>query len=436
MEIITEKSKIVQKPDLDITIEMQDAFLEVGRSLIFTTPQKFPLSRENAREISQQIQQEFIDGFDRKYWEMSTEPRILIGLMGDKEVFKIGETEKLLQFENSEKFSDLHSEFSPKKKIEHVLGYLWMQSHNDDTWKAQMYEGVGMTPKLAFSKDAGAALCGMNCFGYNIFIGSLVKKMGLPTMFGFAPDHPFTFVEIDGNSYVIDGQKSMYGVKRSKGEVEEYENYFIYYPRNKKEQCISQVIFVHNFDDSVLHEILENLEALKQAALGNESVLLPSLRKGTLELANNNRDALIRGDWRKMQEILFPTICKSLVIHRRKWQREVVKVRKKREKWFIEERARERFLLILLIAKISADIEELSIGNSFRLINKLSSSESRRAVTEHFETGVWTGVGVPELMEKFFVSFNKNLLTLDDTEVREWIWKRMKKAIIDRKRRK
>ncbi len=340
METLTKSVETSTVTENEITLEMQEAFAEIGQQLIFTEKQMFPLSKENAKAISRQIQDEFIVGFDRNYFRMTSHfHSFIINLNIENQEKKYEEditknNNLEVQFGMSQKFSELRDKNDAKAYISSVLCYLWISGHQDDTWQNLMYKAQGCTPKLSFATKKHNILSEMNCIGYNIYIGSLCNRLlGIPTYFGIAPDHPFTFVEIEENTYIIDGQDSSNGIKRAKGEVLECDGYTIYYPRNKKEHRKTRMVFVHNFDDSVLYEILENLNALKQAAQGNVDVLLPTYRENVLPLVEENKDFLIKGEWRKMQKILFPEICRSLKEHARRWDAEVLRVRKTREKF-------------------------------------------------------------------------------------------------------
>lgn len=436
METLSAPTKITTVAINEITTEMQDAFAEIGRRLIFTGTQKFPLSKRNAKAISQQIQDEFIEGFDRNYFRMCAPLHNLIIDFG-KQIHKEDpkETVPTLHPEFSIKFSDKNNKDDPKAYIRNILAYLWIQGHQDDTWDNLMYKARGYTPKLAFASEELTIISEMNCLGYNIYLGSLCKNvLNIPTYFGIAPDHPFTFVVIGEHTYIIDGQSSSRGIQRAKGKILECDGYTIYYPRNKKEHRATQMVFVHDFDNAVLYEILENLEALKQAAQGNVGVLLPTYRDNVLSVVEEHREFLIKGAWKEMQRIIFPEIYNSFIQHAQRWHTEVSRVRKVRQRGHIRHETLQAWKKILSKAAIAAGWSELKHKELADTIAKCRK-ENKIGIIKYLFEGASEIKGAPSNITAYYRVIFEETEKLP-SEMRQIIQNDLRNSYFDKKKRR
>lgn len=296
-----------------ITKQHQESFWAVANQLIFLEPNSIKLTKKNARKISKLIQKECIDVFDKKHEKMFSYLDDILG-------HELTEEEK-----EKKKFSNLNRERTPRTLIEGVLNYFSISKFEESM---RHYDHSRFTPKLAH--ESSTELGGMNCFGMNIFIGSLCKTVGIPVRLAITTDHPFIFAEVEKEICMIDAVTCTISPIPKEAELKFFKTYQLYSER--KNEKLQEICFIHDFDDGVLYEILENLEALKQSVNGNKRVLLPYQRHESHELALKYRKILTKGDWREMQRILFPDIYYSFIDHQEMWLSEIESVRNSREK--------------------------------------------------------------------------------------------------------
>jgi hypothetical protein len=167
----------------------------------------------------------------------------------------------------------------------------------------------------------------MNCFGTNIFVGAFCKRADITVSMGITADHPVLFTEIEGQTFLVDGIGSKFN--KAFGKTEDHGTYKIYYP-TKEDGLLHQMVMVHDFNNAVVYETLENLQAYKES-LTLPSTLLPHKRTEALKLAEKHASLFEKGDWRKMQRVLFPEIYKSFTDNKEEWLKEVLRMRNERE---------------------------------------------------------------------------------------------------------
>jgi hypothetical protein len=82
-------------------------------------------------------------------------------------------------------------------------------------------------------------------------------------------------------------------------------------------------MLIHDFDNCVLYEILENMEMLRLISLGIDKTRLPETFDEGFAIANDFADILQKIDWKSLASKLFPDITRSIVENNDDWQKEL-----------------------------------------------------------------------------------------------------------------
>lgn len=333
-------------------------FENIANHLIYLTHRKIPLKPETILTISRIIQRDWIKALKKKHCRLQ-----------DKRIHQI------LRNINHTKANSRREKGRSKFKV----GFLEQNSHITDPIqqlkllmcsiqldnmieRTNLYSKCGFTPKLAF--EAKNELGGANCFGTNLHFGALCRNEGFEVNMGITADHPVLFITITGKRYIIDmvNIENKIELSLAPGEFVDMGHYSLYY----SPQGVTKLMFVHNFDKAVIYETLENLEALKQVALGNYEVILPGYEEDTKKLAQQYANLLIPGDWRVLQRSLFPEISRSFDIHHEQWVEEFNRVRQERKNLSNRVRAMQKFCDIIEKAKVQSGWEELKLDSIYK----------------------------------------------------------------------
>lgn len=305
--------------NIEDTLSEEDLrhFIDIANTAIYLVPQDFPLNHDTVHIVSKQIQEDFIDAYDDKYTAFYHHSPIVFGERDKLEILP------------RKKIADGHNEPSKYEMTKLLLCYLSINNFNREPENGNNYNNAGFTPKLM--EISRNLLGGLNCFGTNAFVGSHLRQQGINVRLGIAQDHPVLFVTIDSITYLVDGVGTKTTLDITKGEFKDYGNYSIYYPEETERVYLTKMIMVHDFDRALVYEILENLEAYKQIKLQGKHLALPGYESASDTVNQLCNELITRGDWRKMQWILFPEIAHSFVVHKKEWQAEHMRVRKMRK---------------------------------------------------------------------------------------------------------
>jgi hypothetical protein len=308
---------------------ISDPINHVFNELVFIEPSNLPFTRENIKSISEKIQKEFIKVFNDKYnsYFSNMFPKFFT------------HTDKDFSLDNIDK--------SPSIYLFGAINYLGLSKFEKDT---KPYDEIGFTPKL--SKMSANHIGGLNCFGYLVLIGSMCKVRGIPVEICIRPDHPLLLVTLEGQKYIVDPLAGTTPLDKVKGKLKKVEGklekmkgklnirngkkiFFQDYSKACKKW--SQMMYIHDFDEGIIYEILENLEVYRQVALGKENIFLPNMERECRKLIESHKDFFLMNNWRMVQENIFPDIHETFLHFEKEWRREQKIIRRWRNSDFTNE---------------------------------------------------------------------------------------------------
>ncbi len=302
--------KLIQ--NCELTPEEQNAWNNLANELIFAEQAEAQLSRESATEISQKIQTQFVEIQENKRREMMSKV---------SSAFK----DEGFPFESANAdlgmITDKMRELPPKEFLKQFTPFLNIESMESG------YYGWGFTPKLASTENGGIKA---NCLGQAILLGTYCKKMGIKVEMGITPDHPFVVATIDEKKYAIGTSE----LKDLTEGLQEKDGYSIYKPNGNTKRDDNQIIVIHDFDQAVLHEILENFAVLSKVADKEFAYLLPGSKSEGEKIAKEHKGTLLATDWQTLQNKLFPEIQKSFEEVNDEWSKEIDRIKNLRARQY------------------------------------------------------------------------------------------------------
>lgn len=406
-----ELKKVFERKKPLISPEEQESFRELGKEMIFTEEVDLPLSKENIPAISEAMQQQFIN--------IQTERR-------RRNLESINRFEaRFLTSEQIEQRNKEHYIFTPSMMDLPEREFLWhlyvrfgMTSVFD---QGNGYDSRGFTPKLA--KYDNEENVETNCVGLTTMFGAYCKKRGLKVELGITPDHPMVIVEAEGVQYIVDGQRPPIKLH---GVFDEKDGYKIYHVSpddreggledEKSGNPIDQkFIIVHDFNRAVMYEVLENISIFKSVANNEEVDLVPGSRREVYELSKKYAEVLKKGDWRSMQQKLFPEIERSFVENKDAWTEEIERMKDFRK----QEKKNSLMLDLLFLAQNETHFKDKDFNESQNAIRSMSK-EYKDDIKAFFIYGFEFGPDIPEDIKNFF-TFLRTALQKQDLEVAKYI---------------
>ncbi|HRH30504.1 MAG TPA: hypothetical protein PK886_00340 [Candidatus Paceibacterota bacterium] len=334
------------------------AFKDILNALVFKEPRNVAVNKNTILDISQLIQNDFIDVFNLKYSKYRTKTNNIINSINlttetlagkwktpDNKSKKVLKT-KWKYFNLSEAKKD------PKKYLESIIANFAVWIGGNVT---NMHAKTGFTPKIM--SQTNSEIGGLNCLGTNLLLGSFIKKLGLPMEFALTTEHPFMLVEIDNQKYIVDG---IGGLHKAEGSFSFLLTHSIYYPTDR-EYPLYSIAYVGDFDKLVIYEILENFQALKEHLQGNTKALLPGYKEDANKTIQEYRELILKGNWRKIQHAWFSDINSYFEENSKIWTEEFIRVRKLRDVNYLDNKFAEECISILDKAKEASGIENSGI---------------------------------------------------------------------------
>lgn len=341
-----EKPNIEQKNNtLEITKSDQEAFDTLVHELILVDKTKEipPLSYENRNEISTAIQADF---FEYVLKNRTRKEEIIRGLP-EQEI-------TVIQTYNPFAFTPRLAELAFEKT----------ETKDSSTH----YEAKGIS---------------LNCVG-NAFINSIEERLLDNTvLFGIAADHPVLFVtDKDGKQYINDGDKH----KEIDGTFETKNGYSIYRTTSDTIQN-EHLFFVHEPNISILHEILHNMQILKEG-IKNPDNFLPDTEDDGLKISEEYQHILQSGDWEKMRKIICPEIEQSFQENAKEWNEEIERIKEERKQ------GKKLYMSAIVKAKNSLGFEDKTMKEFSQFI-KPKVKAYKEIVNEYFDFLVLETIGNP-----------------------------------------
>lgn len=413
-----------------IPLAYEEAFEELGQKLIFNKPFDLRVSRENIGLISRKIQDEFIDLEDENQRLMRNHLHRLISHI--KIVDKDGEL-ALDNSDSDEEFvePDYESVFNQiintvktdEEFLERITHHYVGTPVYDDSHK---YYGWGFTPKLAKRpsedfKESGIHEISRNCLGTVIGLGAYLNKKGFTFDMGITPDHPFAVVYLNNEIYFAD----IGGLKKINGKLEDHGSYKIYRPVDE-DKILQHIIIIQNFDDSVLYEVLENMEVLRRMSLGDNVANLPNTKDEGLKIAEENKDTLQKINWKDLQARLFPEIVKSFIENKEEWSKEV--------DYIVQQRPQQYAQNIFFTAAMEAQRKTSFADKSFQegqiaLLDEFKKYNTD--IVDFMRKGIPFKEAVPEDTKNFFLTLKNEIIKEKNQETIELVNQLIEKRIID-----
>ncbi len=417
---------------IEIPLKYQEAFSELSKKLIFTEPIDIKLSKENIGLISRKIQNEFIHLEDSNQKLMRNH---LYSLIKNIKIINTND--------NSVETPMSSEEYSIAPDYETVYNQILNRTKTEEEFLEQFtdfyvkppvydashqYDGWGFTPKLAKKpdedfKDAGTHKVTRNCLGTIIGLGAYFNKKGFKFDMGITPDHPYAVVYLSSGTYFAD----ISGVQKITGNLEDHGTYKIYRPTGE-DDIVQRMVVIHNFDNGVLYETLENMEVLRRMSLGDSIQNLPNTKEEGLIIAEENKEILQKINWKDLQARLFPEISKSFLENKEEWAKEVDYIARERPKQYAQN--------VFFKAAIFAQRETTFKGEPFKESQLVLLKEFKKFQTEIIEFirfGVPFGPKVSENTKNYFTSIKDEILKEKSPETRELVNQIIEKKIIDKR---
>ena len=292
------------------------AFDAVANALIFAEPTDVPLGHDTVGTISRLIQQDFLVLFARYNQKLGNFSKELLVMFSDNPA-------------REEPLPDM-----PQITRATVGDYLLTQKVYDadtDFFKyastmtgilAGTYGPTGFTPQTMLRESTGGfgpECIWPNCFGIAALEGSYyaLQAPGRVHM-AIAPDHPVVllhekdrFLRMNINGHV--------GVR---GYIEPRNTFSVFRPAHE-DNMLTLLSLIVDFDRALLFETLENIEFLRQVALGNDVTFLPKSEEGFRALAAKHQGIVTATDWKQVQKILFPDIVAFIERHEVEWNHSI-----------------------------------------------------------------------------------------------------------------
>jgi hypothetical protein len=302
----------------EITPEEQEAWERLSNELIFTHHVGVPIAPEYVTEISEEIQDDFVELKEAERHQQITGLIALLDKhLGGHHSSNLGDQMSMLDSDTLKS--------SPQEFIAKFKKSLSMETSDSG------YFGWGFTPKLA-SKGQDEIKIQMNCLGQAITLGGYCKKVGIRVEMGITPDHPYVIANIDGKKYLIDNTGEP---KDLTDGLEQKDGYSIYRPqRENLEETQNRMIIIQDFDQAVLYQTLENFAVLSNLARDEHIYILPGSKTEGENIAREHREALLQTDWQELQTKLFPNLVKSFHENSEEWSKEIQRVKNLRVKQY------------------------------------------------------------------------------------------------------
>ncbi len=337
-----EKPKLEQRHnDLEITKEDQEAFEILCRELILSDSKKeiLPLSYENREQISVSIQSDLFQYF------LNNDPKKELPL------------EELL---------DKNKDQDEKQKV--------IDDFNNSYIDIPVtYDSFAFTAKLAqlAQERKQTQEVPLNCVG-NAFLAVVLKKLeGNSVLFGIAADHPILFVtQEDGTQYIDDNN-----IESIDGAFEQKDGYSLYRTNSDKFNK-EHLFFIHNPNIAILHEILHNMQILKEG-IKNPDVFLPDTEDTGVKISEHYENILQSGDWEKRRKLICPEVEKSFQENRSEWDLEIERIKNERT------RGKKIYISAIKKAKEALGFKDKKMKEFFRFI-KPKVQQYKETVGEYF----------------------------------------------------
>ncbi len=285
-----------------LTEEEQKAWHKVASDLIFVNDPHIDLTRANADQISEAIQQEMLE--------------LPITQRG-----KIKTVEKAIQ----QAFEKLGIDPEGVEVSGEETRTLDSINHLAFANASDPYQDWGFTPKLAEDSKGGSSL---NCLGRAIALGTELKDEGFAVRMAITPDHPYIVVEFENKHYLLGYNKSgSFDIENITESKEGFE--IVRIPEDKDHNGQPRVLLVTDFNKAVLHEILENIAVLEQASKGKELYFLPNTDSKREELLAKHKNVLEAADWKLIQGKIFPDM--QHMFESEEWRTEVLRMQNLRD---------------------------------------------------------------------------------------------------------
>lgn len=213
-----------------------------------------------------------------------------------------------------------------------MLNYLDVErkEKNDGDPNKLTYSHVGFTPALSLELDNGAL--GLNCVGRAIFTGAIQEvysRLGFSKVYmALGANHPEIIIKRKDEWTLVNlGDDGDLRYTSLTPEVEEYQEVKIFRFDEFKLDNKSKLFLVFNYRNAVLYEILENFAYLRSVCLEETESFLPGSKEHVLDICKKYKKIIVAGDWKKLQEILFPTITSVFRIMDEEMGEEILRVR-------------------------------------------------------------------------------------------------------------
>lgn len=279
----------------------QESFDGIANALIFSTPQRLLISRENVSQISELIQKDFLEIHKKN------KDSALDSLRDALEHLQSMEDELTSLSSNQQKLSDTLDEDDSTSPLS--------MDGNGEISMNYEYTGWGFTPKLAQNIARADSILAtnisLNCFGNAIILGSELKEKGNKPFLCVSVDHPEVCEIEDGSIKFFNSTTSAH---TQEGMLIDCEGYKIFRLHTESEST-QEFFFVFDFNRAVLYEILENLEVLRRMSLGENVTNLPGTYNSGMVIAHEYAEVLQTMDWSKLQDKLFPEIVRAFKEH-------------------------------------------------------------------------------------------------------------------------
>ncbi|MES2223781.1 MAG: hypothetical protein V4469_02495 [Patescibacteria group bacterium] len=191
------------------------------------------------------------------------------------------------------------------------------------------YQGWGFTPRLAEDPEGGSAL---NCLGKAIALGTDLKDEGFAVRMAITPDHPYIAVEFEGKNYLL-GYQTETPLDMESLTIERKDGFeIVRIETNKDNDGQSRILLVVDFNQAVVHEILENIAVLERISKQEDIYLLPGTDQKGQAVATKHKDTLEAADWKLVQGKILPHMRK--MFENDEWKKEVVRMQEVRDEQY------------------------------------------------------------------------------------------------------
>lgn len=234
------------------------------------------------------------------------------------------------------------------------------------------YSHIGFTPALA--QEADRTAIGLNCVGTAIFLGSIenvMKREGKQKIYmGLGANHPEVFIKTANEWMWATVGKNETKYFKIEPTVEEFKDFKIFRFDEAVLGSESKFFVVFDFRKAMLYEILENFAYLRSVSKGEVEEFLPGSKEYVLEICKKFKNEIEAGDWKKLQEILFPEITEAFEKVAEEMQSEINRVKSTLEE--------DTFETYYQSARKKAEDKIISIFEDKTFLEKISSQLQRK----------------------------------------------------------